>query len=180
MPAENIAELEVLLAKLAASKGANLDSASLDQSPEALLHSVAIFGDLARASGQLQSQAVASAQAAGLSWAKIGNALGVSRQAAQQRFDSRRFEPATASPTTRILGPVSRSDEIEQLMAAGQQGWKLIRSLHGEHVLEHSDCAWEVMRVSVFSPRAMPSAAQGWHAASTRFPDCFYLRRQGS
>ncbi|MFC5928410.1 hypothetical protein D6T64_20535 [Cryobacterium melibiosiphilum] len=167
--------LSVQLSQLAAERG--VTTAEATPSPEVLLHSVTVFGDLARVAGDLQSQAVAAAQESGLSWAKIGSALGTSRQAAQQRFDSRRSTPVAETEATRILGPVSRAEEIDQINAAGRQGWKLARSLHGEHVLERSEGCWEALRVSVLSPRALPSAAEGWEAASTRFPDCFYVRR---
>ena len=68
------------------------------------------------------------------------------------------------------------AEEVRHLTEACAQGWRLIRSLHGEHVLERDDRAWEVKRVSVLSARPMPSARDGWHAAATRFPDCFYIR----
>ena len=65
---------------------------------------------------------------------------------------------------------------MHHLAAAGSQGWRLIRALHGEHVLERDDRPWEIKRVSVLSARPMPSARDGWQAAATRFPDCFYIR----
>lgn len=169
--------LSVRLSKLAADLGPSPSDEDSMQSPEAILRSVAVFGDIARVSTQLQSQAVATAQASGLSWAKIGKALGISRQAAQQRFDTRRTEAIQATETMRIVGPVSRNEEVEQINAAGRQGWKLIRSLHGEHALELDDETWEVTRVSIFSLRALPAASDGWEAASTRFPDCFFIRK---
>ncbi|CBT74651.1 MAG: hypothetical protein L0K41_07130 [Yaniella sp.] len=174
------AALSVQLSKLAAAMGAALPAEESDQSPEIFLHSVATFGDIARVSALLQAQAVSAAQESGLSWAKIGNALGISRQAAQQRFDSRRADAIQESPAIRIVGPVSRDKEIEQINAAGKQNWKLIKSLHGEHVLELDNNNWQVKRVSIFSLRPLPSASEGWVPASTRFPDCFYVRKLGS
>ena len=179
MTREADAALSVQLSKLAADRGVAISNHDENQSPDLLLHSVTVFGDLARVAAQLQSQAVASAQESGLSWAKIGKALGTSRQAAQQRFDSRRSAPVPDAEATRIVGPVSRAEEVDHINAAGRQGWKLVRSLHGEHVLERNEGSWEVARFSIFSPRALPSSAEGWEAASTRFPDCFYIRQQG-
>ncbi|MGO1673515.1 MAG: hypothetical protein ACTJFR_10185 [Canibacter sp.] len=177
MSKETEAALSVRLSKLAADLGPHPSDEDSIQSPEAILRSVAVFGEIARVSTQLQSQAVATAQDSGLSWAKIGKALGTSRQAAQQRFDIRRTEAIQATETIRIMGPVSRSEEVEQINAAGKQGWKLIRSLHGEHALELDDDLWEVTRVSIFSLRSLPAASDGWEAAATRFPDCFYVRK---
>lgn len=159
-------------------------------STEQLLAAVASFHDLVRISSDLQGQAVRAAHDGGVSWAKIGSVLGTSRQAVQQRFDPNYF-PAGAQATaavpgrepagfpagsTRILGPVARAEEVRHLTEACAQGWRLIRSLHGEHVLRRDNRAWEVKRVSVFSARPMPSARDGWRAAATRFPDCFYIR----
>ena len=178
MIGETDATLSVQLSKLAADREVGSGNDDVNQSPDVLLHSVTVFGDLARVAAQLQAQAVATAQESGLSWAKIGQALGTSRQAAQQRFDSRRNNPAAETELTRVVGPVSRNEEVEQINAAGRKGWKLVRSLHGEHVLERDEGSWEVVRVSIFSPRALPLATDGWVAASTRFPDCFYTRQQ--
>ena len=177
MSKESDAPLSVRLSKLAAEMGEPISNEDSNQSPEAILRSVAAFADIARVSTQLQSQAVATAQDSGLSWAKIGKALGISRQAAQQRFDSRRTETTHDTETTRIVGPVSRNEEVEHINVAGKQGWKLISSLHGEHALQLAGESWEVTRVSIFSLRALPAASDGWEASSTRFPDCFYIRK---
>lgn len=177
MSKESDTALSVQLSKLAADLRPHPSGEDSIQAPEAILRSVAVFGDIARVSTQLQSQAVATAQDSGLSWAKIGKALGTSRQAAQQRFDTRRTEAIQATETLRIVGPVSRNEEVEQINAAGKQGWKLIRSLHGEHALELDGNSWEVTRVSIFSLRTLPAASDGWEAAATRFPDCFYVRK---
>lgn len=202
MSSSSAARLAVELSRLAAAHGTVLSSEAVpsseagpsDTSPstEQLLTAVESFHDLVRISTDLQGQAVRAAHDAGISWAKIGNVLGTSRQAVQQRFDPSYLsggvpgaphinasnggaaEPGAA--TTRILGPVTRGEEMHHLAEAGSQGWRLIQSLHGEHVLELDDRAWEVKRVSVLSARPMPSAGDGWHAAATRFPDCFYIR----
>lgn len=196
------ARLAVELSRLAAAHGeavpsgealSSRETAATDTPPSSdhLLAAVASFHDLVRISTDLQGQAVRAAHDAGVSWAKIGSVLGTSRQAVQQRFDpnyvpggshgtsSSAMDGASAESragTTRILGPVTRAEEVHHLTEAGSQGWRLIRSLHGEHVLERDDRSWEVKRVSVLSARPMPSATDGWHAAATRFPDCFYIR----
>ena len=205
MSTRSDAQLSVELSRLAAGYGAVLpdtpshaipsaDAPPADAPPatEQLLAAVASCHNLVRISTDLQGQAVRAAHDAGVSWAKIGKTLGTSRQAVQQRFDPH-YLPGSASDgasggvsggvsgqarhgATRILGPVSRSEEMHHLAAAGSQGWRLIRALHGEHVLERDDRPWEIKRVSVLSARPMPSARDGWQAAATRFPDCFYIR----
>lgn len=173
------AQLSVELSRLAAQRGGHCPEGEPSPTSEQLLASVAAFHDLARVSTDLQGQAVRAAHEAGVSWAKIGTRLGTSRQAVQQRFDPRYIPDEESDGATRILGPVTRAEELAHLCEAGAQGWRLIRSLHGEHVLERDDQAWQVTRASMLSPRPMPSPRDGWQAAATRFPDCFYIRPHG-
>lgn len=171
-------QLAIELSQLAVQRGATSAAETSTPTSEQLLASVAAFNDLVRASTELQGQAVRAAHASGVSWSKIGILLGTTRQAVQQRFDPTYTPREELADATRVLGPVTRAEELDHLVEAGSQGWRLIRSFHGEHVLEHDGQAWEIVRVSVFSPRALPSSSDGWRAATTRFPDCFYIRHQ--
>ena len=169
------AELMVELSKLTARHGMTTTERRDDPSEELLL-AVAAFQDIARIASELQGQAVRTAHESGISWARIGAILGISRQAVQQRFDPSYIGSQPNGPETRLLGPVTRAEEMRHLEVAGTQGWKLVSARHGEHELEHAGGVWEITRVSVLSPRAMPAASEGWEAAATRFPDCFYVR----
>jgi hypothetical protein len=171
-------QLAIELSQLAVQRGAIAADETSSPTSEQLLASVIAFHDLVRTSTELQGQAVRAAHDSGVSWSKIGTLLGTTRQAVQQRFDPTYTRREDHSETTRILGPVTRAEELDHLAAAGRQGWRLIRSFHGEHVLEHDGHVWDIVRVSVFSPRALPSSSDGWRPATTRFPDCFYIRRQ--
>lgn len=173
-------QLAVELSRLAVQRGAARAEDVSEPTSEQLLASVRAFHDLARASAELQGQAVRAAHDAGVSWSRIGALLGTSRQAVQQRFDPSYSSRGQDDEATRILGPVSRAEELRHLAEAGQQGWRLVSSFHGEHVLEHDGLDWEIRRVSVFSPRALPAEKDGWRAVTTRFPDCFYVRRPRS
>lgn len=65
---------------------ANLDPANArDAAP---LRSVAVAAQVSRDADDALAVAVANARSAGTSWTAIGAVLGVSRQAAQQRFGS--------------------------------------------------------------------------------------------
>ena len=145
-----------------------------------LLAAASRFGDLARTSAELQAEAVRSAHAEGVSWARIGAHLGISRQAVQQRFDPNYDEEVPGDVEGRILGPVTRAEELTHLEAAGADGWRPIRSLHGEHVMRRDGGPWEVRRVSVFTAGSMPAEADGWQPATMRFPDCFYIRERSA
>ncbi|GAA1188282.1 hypothetical protein HNR09_000269 [Nesterenkonia xinjiangensis] len=170
-------QLALELSKLVGRLGETADGTTREPSEaERLLQSVSHFGDLARVSSDLQAEAVRSAHEAGLSWARIGKHLGISRQAVQQRFDPSYHEDESDADGTRTLGPVSRVEELDHLNAAGAEGWRPIRSLHGQHIMQRDRRHWEVRRVSVLTAGSMPSENDGWRAATTRFPDCFYIR----
>lgn len=169
-------QLSVELSRLAAQHGATTLDQESAPSAELLLTSITVFQDLVRISADLQGQAARAAHEEGVSWAKIGTLLGTSRQAVQQRFDPNYIPRECGGETMRILGPVSRDEEIHHLTEAGLQGWRLISSSHGEHTVERDDQNWDVKRVSVLSARTMPSRKDGWQAATIRFPDCFYIR----
>ncbi|WJK32710.1 hypothetical protein [Solwaraspora sp. WMMA2065] len=50
------------------------------------LQALGVLAEVERWQRQLTERAVVAARAAGLSWAEIGNALGISRQSAHERF----------------------------------------------------------------------------------------------
>lgn len=173
--------LAVELSKIAARHGSAL-SAEAPPSADELISAVTAFQDLARVATALQGQAARAAHAAGVSWTEIGRAVGTSRQAVQQRFDPHYLPGGTpdqsSGTVTRVLGPVTRAEEMHHLAEAGAQGWRLLHAFHGEHVLERDNKCWEIKRVSILSARPLPSSKKGWAAAATRFPDCFYIRPQ--
>ena len=86
----------------------------------------------AREGDRLLREAVANARRAGHSWDAVGRVLGVSRQAAQQRFaapsagaagtaDARGTEPAR-----RVLTGVTAFTEMGVLEVEGAPGWHLV------------------------------------------------------
>jgi hypothetical protein len=85
--ADELAETEVLLDKLDPT---DLDSAEADASDLRRIGEAAVAIDHAR---DALAEAVASARSQGRSWGQIGMVLGVSRQAARERF-------GTPSPRT--------------------------------------------------------------------------------
>jgi hypothetical protein len=141
---------------------------------EQLLHSIATFGRMSAESSRLQQDAVLTARTIGMSWARIGAALGISRQAAQQRFSA--YPPQEDADESRVIGHVTRAEEVAALRTAGHQGWKLIAARHGEHTVVRTSDPWEVCRISMFALTGFPAQQAGWTVAATRFPDCFFIR----
>ena len=149
---------------------------------------VALVGLTSRAGvevSHLLRQAVGSARAGGASWESIGRELGMSRQAAHQRFGGRAdvesaIDPAVdedpAHPARRILGPVTAFTELEELRVAGRLGWHSIDFSAFRHVVEQSDTQWEHRRVAVVGPTRAALERQRWQVVGAWFP-WVYLKR---
>ncbi len=169
-------EIEVALARLAADPRAQ-EADALPQTGvsavDAHLGTAVRLRAIVEGAESLQQDAVTAAREAGASWADVGQSLGISRQAAQQRFGARAV--AELTPQERLLGPVTRAEEVRELCAAGRDGWRPTGSRHGEHVLVRDEQAWEVRRVSMLGPSAA-GGRDGWVLVTTRFPDCFQVR----
>ncbi len=148
--------------------------AGSEDDPQRLLAHVADLESLSGTVNRLQHDAVYAARSAGCSWAQVGAALGVSKQAAQQRFRIR--EDADQPEGQRTVGPLDRAEEMEVLSRAAQEGWKLVETRLNLHVLEYAGGSWEITRKSLFQPGALPRRRDGWEAATVRFPDAFYQR----
>jgi hypothetical protein len=128
--------------------------------------------------GRLLREAVASARNAGHSWEAIGAVLGVSRQAAQQRFGT--SGDAVAGPNERVLYPLTAFTEMAALAKAGREGWHLVRFGPLHHVVEASDQQWEHWRdpLSLGSRRRRLEEA-GWQGIGAWFPWRYYKRPLG-
>lgn len=170
MSRNNEAKLALQLTKLAGQ----LDT---DPTDNQHLQTIDQFSALVRLTAELQAQAVRAAHDAGLSWSKIGQHLGISRQAVQQRFDP--SYKAAPDDELRVLGPVSRDEELTHLNAAGAEGWYPVRSLPNQHHMRYDGHPREIRRVSLLSPARLPDEGAGWQAATIRFPDAFYMRGMG-
>lgn len=124
----------------------------------------------------LLSQSVSAARAGGYSWAAIGEVLGLSRQAVQQRFGSARAPEAGLE--TRRLGPVTAFDELPELELAGRQGWRTIGAGMLYHLVERTDTQWETRRV-VWRRPAGAYEVDGWQVAVRAFPWLYLVRDLG-
>lgn len=129
----------------------------------------AVVGDLLR-------QAVASARGAGHSWAAIGGALGMTRQAAQKRFGAATDGPS--GPEERTLGPVTAFDEMRELEAAGLLGWHTVGAGLLTHRMVRTDTQWEHRRVAwVKAPASYEK--DGWQIGCKAFPWLYLVRDTG-
>lgn len=157
--------------------------ARLDQDAEASLLLVAAAREGSAESERLLRQAALGARKAGHTWEAIGRVLGVSRQAAQQRFavggeDLGALEGSR--DRQRVVRGATLFNEMEILEREGRAGWRLVGvgvlKLH----LVSTDHAWEHVRRVDQSPadrRAMLEA--GWRHVGNYLMWHYYTRARG-
>ena len=128
----------------------------------------------------LMRQSVAAARAEGHSWAALGAELGMSRQAAQQRFGDRRgvVDPLPDQGEERWLGPVTAFDEMDELMLAGRQGWRTVGAGMLKHRVRRTPTQWEHQRI-VWTGPLRRREAEGWEVAFRAFPWIYLVRDTG-
>ncbi|CAM5296605.1 hypothetical protein SAVIM338S_00386 [Streptomyces avidinii] len=161
-------------------------AASLENDPEGFLRLVAAARVGAEESSRLLREAIQGARAAGHSWDSVGGVLGVSRQAAQQRFAVKApaAEPGSAigaqdqvdgAPPRRTITPVTAFNEMAELEEAGRDGWHLVDYGPLFLVVEASDRTWEHRRA--FGGQRRRMKAEGWTQVGTwSFPWRYYKR----
>lgn len=167
---------EIAAAVLGAPDGL---AASLEHDPEGYLRLVAATRAGAEETSRLLREAVQGARAAGHSWDTVGRVLGVSRQAAQQRFSGKGPGPDTSGTAERrVLTPLTAFDEMQALAEAGRDGWELVDYGPLFHVVERSDHPWEHRRVPfAVGGRHRRMESEGWtQVGSGSFPWRYYKR----
>jgi len=127
--------------------------------------------------GALLRQSINGARAAGHSWGAIGDLLGVSKQAAQQRFGGAMSATAAATGERRVLSPVTSFDEMAALEIEGRRGWHSVGFGTLHHVLEKSDVQWEHRRVLWGTASRAQLEADGWQLIQrVTFPWSYWAR----
>ena len=125
---------------------------------------------------KLLRRSVDAARAANHSWAAIGAELGMSRQAAQQRFGGAVAEPTSANE--RWLGPVTAFDEMDELALAGRLGWHTVEAGFLQHRMVRGDTQWEHRRL--LWPRSTRALQRdGWQIGCRAFPWIYLVRDTG-
>ena len=133
------------------------------------------------ASSALLQQAVTAARASGVSWAVLGQELGLSRQGAQQRFGGRAAHAdldGSPRPDERWLGPVTASDELGELELAGQLGWHTVEAGMFRHRMVRTPTRWEHRRV-LWTRTTSSYLTEGWQVGARAFPWLYLVRDTG-
>lgn len=125
----------------------------------------------------LLQRSVTAARAGGASWARIGDELGMTRQAAQQRFGALETV-AVGDEDQRWIGPVTAFDEMAELALAGRAGWHTVEAGMLSHRVIRTDTQWEHRRVLWRSSLA-PETEAGWEIGCRAFPWIYLIRDTG-
>ncbi|KZM33984.1 hypothetical protein [Oerskovia enterophila] len=183
--------LDDLLAEAVAAADPGIGDRIATQ-PAAHLELVALTARAHLATEELLATAVSSARSAGHSWEAVGTALGITRQAAQQRF-GRPAGPGDGAPglvddliagavpgDTRTLAPVTALTEMAALEVYGRHGWRSIGFGAAFHTIERTIQQWEHKRVYVLGASRFGLEAEGWERIGTWFPWVYYARGLGT
>ncbi|MFB6808091.1 hypothetical protein [Streptomyces sp. NPDC056387] len=140
----------------------------------------------AEEASRLLREAVQGARAAGHSWDTVGRVLGVSRQAAQQRFTAKAAAAGSSAPPSRgpdaperrTLGGLTAFNEMAALDEAGRDGWHMVGYGPFFHEVEASGHPWEHCRMTLPSgARHRRMEAEGWIPVGAGwFPWRYYKR----
>ncbi|MBB5119545.1 hypothetical protein AF335_28450 [Streptomyces eurocidicus] len=159
---------------------------SLEHDPHGYLRLVDASRVGAEESSRLLREAVQGARAAGHSWDAVGRVLGVSRQAAQQRFAGKATGAGPSAPPAggpdapkrRTLGGLSAFNEMAALEEAGRDGWHVVGYGPFFHEVEWSGHPWEHCRVTLPSAaRHRRMESEGWIPVGAGwFPWRYYKR----
>ncbi|MCU1404596.1 MAG: hypothetical protein JWQ43_899 [Glaciihabitans sp.] len=176
----------------------------LESNPADYLRLVSASRTAAETSSRLLRESIGGARAAGHSWDTLGKLLGVSRQAAQQRFgpapvpsdaqynkppydrsthdlaqhDGSELDLAQTAPR-RVISPLTAFDEMAVLADEGRRGWHSVDYGTLYHLVEKSDWQWEHRRV-IWSPitNYQRLEADGWMLVGVAtFPWAYWSRQ---
>jgi hypothetical protein len=157
----------------------------LGTDPAGFLALVAAARVGAEEADRLLRVAVTGARQAGHSWEAIGRLLGVSRQAAQQRFaasaDGGAAVPdgddGSAVSDRRVVSGVTALSEMGVLEVEGARGWHLVDLGPLYLVLERSPRRWHHRRLTLPSRATQRRLERdGWVAVGTWFPFRYFKR----
>jgi hypothetical protein len=174
-------ELRSLVADLVMERYTDTARVSLDGA------SVDDFRNLIRAAHVVSDEAghslrrwVDAGRHAGLIWADVGEVLGVSRQAAQQRFS-----PAAESIGTAKSGLICRTgmnafNEVAALEEEGRKGNELVGAAAFKLFFAPRGVPWDNVRVTALRGNLAirQFEEEGWTYAATWYP-FHYFTRQG-
>ncbi len=149
----------------------------LANDPAAYLDLVEIANEADLQTEELLASAVATARSAGHSWEAIGNRLGISRQAAQQRFGGAKPDTGSGDEQVRVVSGLTAFNEMKALERLGKHGWHSIGYGMFHHVVRKSDRQWEHVRLLASQDTAQTMMSEGWERIGKGWFPWVYLKR---
>jgi hypothetical protein len=122
---------------------------------------------------------VDAARRASFSWAEIGSLIGISKQAAQQRFGGGAGEQAEPAADLIARSGATAFNELSILEEEGRQGRELIRTGLLSLLFRQTESRWEYRRVTALFPDQARVRLQrgGWAYVSSWYPFHYFKRR---
>ncbi|MBD8677361.1 hypothetical protein [Sphingomonas sp. CFBP 13720] len=117
-----------------------------------------------------------AARRAEMSWTEIGDALGISKQAAQQRFRSLTAGDDDRQPSEIIRGGATAFNEMRILAEEGRDGNELVGIGVLTLIFRPSDRKWEYCRRIGTGSDADRLHAAGWTHVASYLPFHYYKR----
>jgi len=152
----------------------------IENDPGGFLRLTSVSTQALQTCESLQKEAVLQARRAEHSWGEIGNLLGISRQAVQQRF-SQASVPNEASSGKRRISWATDANEMQILGIVGAEGYHLVGLGGVSMELELSDHAWEHRREESTEMDNKQSTLEheGWQYVGRWFPFHYFKRQIG-
>ena len=115
---------------------------------------------------------------AGLSWTEIGAMLGISKQAAQQRFGGGQIAELEAGDADIEVRGATALNEMKRLEEEGRKGRELVAIGLLRLLLRQTSQAWEYRRLAAIAPTAQMARmeSQGWAHVASWFPFHYFKR----
>lgn len=123
-----------------------------------------------------------AARRSGLSWSEVGDALGISKQAAQQRFKSLdgNDESVTESGEEIVRVVAGAFNEMSVMREEGRKGFELVRTGALMLVFRPTTQRWEYRRLIRLSHNVPPEMErEGWRFVTSWLPFLYYKRAIG-
>lgn len=124
-------------------------------------------------------QWVSAARRAGVSWLEIGTALGISKQAAQQRYGAI-VRPAACPAEAPHRGIIQRSagtaEELALLRREGARGHELVDATEVTLFFRRTRSIWEYTKALEASLDAYRLSKDGWVCVRSIFPFSYFKR----
>jgi hypothetical protein len=143
------------------------------------------FGELiiaahlaAEESRQALHRWVDAGRRASLSWAEIGGLIGISKQAAQQRFGGTERDSERGPDLIARTGATA-FNELAIMMEEGRAGRELIGTGTLSLLFRQTDSCWEYRRVTALFPDSARARLErgGWAYVSSWYPFHYFKRR---